>query len=134
MLTGGCLCGATRYEAGGTPYHETNCHCSMCRRAAGAAFVTWFSVKRPDFRWTGAPPAAYRSSPEAIRAFCATCGTTLTFEPDAKDELDITTASLDDPSALPPRDELHTATRLPWVSAEPGLPNYPGGTRQPGEA
>ena len=127
MLTGGCLCGATRYEAGGTPYHETNCHCSMCRRAAGAAFVTWFTVRRVEFRWTGAAPAAYRSSAAIVRTFCATCGTTLTFEDDALPaELDVTTCSLDDAACLPPRDETHTAGRLIWVSAEPGLPAYRG--------
>lgn len=126
MLTGGCLCGATRYEAGGTPYHVTNCHCSMCRRAAGAAFVTWFSVRRPDFRFTGAEPGAWRSSSHATRRFCASCGTSLTFESDHHpDELDITVCSLDDPAILPPQDQLETATRLPWVSLEPGLPDYP---------
>lgn len=32
MLKGGCFCGAVRYEAEGEPFHETNCHCSICRR------------------------------------------------------------------------------------------------------
>jgi hypothetical protein len=50
MLTGGCFCGAIRYEARGTPFHETSCHCSICRRTTGAPFVTWFSVRSPDFR------------------------------------------------------------------------------------
>jgi hypothetical protein len=126
MLTGHCLCGATRYEADGTPFHQSNCHCSMCRRAAGAPFVTWFSVRRSDLRWTAAEPAAYRSSDHATRRFCATCGTTLTFEDDRMpDELDLTTCSLDDPAALPPQDQLETDARVPWVSLEPGLPVFP---------
>ncbi len=43
MLRGGCFCGNIRYEAVGTPFNETNCHCSICRRTTGAPFVTWFS-------------------------------------------------------------------------------------------
>ena len=50
MLTGGCFCGAIRYEARGTPFDETNCHCSICRRTPGAPFVTWFSPRSSDFR------------------------------------------------------------------------------------
>jgi hypothetical protein len=128
MLTGGCLCGATRYEAQGTPFHETNCHCTMCRRATGAPVVTWFSVARSALRFTGQAPAAYRSSSHATRRFCATCGTQLTFETDRHpDEIDVTTCSLDEPAALPPHDQVMTETRLPWVSLETGLPAYPGG-------
>lgn len=126
MLTGGCLCGATRYEATGTPYHQTNCHCGMCRRAAGATYVTWFSVPRAEFRFTAATPAAYRSSAHATRRFCATCGTPLSFESDKHpDEIDVTTCSLDTPEVLPPADQTRTATRLPWVTLEPGLPTFP---------
>ena len=35
MLNGGCFCGAIRYETAGTPFHQTNCHCSICRRTTG---------------------------------------------------------------------------------------------------
>jgi len=49
MLMGGCFCGAVRYEAG-SPYHLTNCHCTTCRRTSGAPFVTWFSVRRAEFK------------------------------------------------------------------------------------
>ena len=30
MLTGGCFCGAIRYQPEGTPFHETNCHRPTC--------------------------------------------------------------------------------------------------------
>jgi hypothetical protein len=57
MLKGGCFCGRIRYEAAGTPFHETNCHCSICRRISGAPFVTWFSVSRSEFRLVCGEPA-----------------------------------------------------------------------------
>lgn len=123
VLKGGCFCGQVRYEAGGTPFHETLCHCSDCRRAAGAPTVAWFSVLRKDFRFTAGAPNLYRSSGHAIRRFCPNCGTQLTFEADAlPDELDVTIASLDDPDALPPRDHTRAAGRLAWDVIGDGLP------------
>ncbi|HTW71326.1 MAG TPA: GFA family protein [Acetobacteraceae bacterium] len=134
MLTGGCLCGAVRYEAGGTPFHAVLCHCSMCRRAAGAPAVAWFSVNRPDFRFTAGQPAAYRSTEHAIRRFCGGCGTQLTFESDEHPaEIDITTASLDDPENVPPADHVHDGTRLSWMRISDGLPRHPD-ARSEGES
>ncbi len=126
MLTGGCLCGAVRYEAAAAPFHETVCHCADCRRAVGAASVAWFSVPRMAFRWVSGIAAAYESSPGVLRRFCASCGTSLTFEAVA-DELDVTTCSLDDPAAVPPRDRTWVAERLPWDTLCDGLPAYPRG-------
>ena len=83
-LTGGCLCGAIRYEVRGAPYHRTVCHCSICRRSAGAPMVAWFSVKLADFAFTAGQPASYRSSAKAQRSCCPTCGTQLTFKLDAR--------------------------------------------------
>ena len=102
MLKGGCFCGAIRYEARGTPFHETNCHCSICRRTTGAPFVAWFSVPRSDFQFAQGTPARFRSSANGTRTFCPHCGTQLTFEHDDASELDVTTCSLDDPERLPP--------------------------------
>ena len=60
MLQGGCFCGRIRYEVAGTPFHETNCHCSICRRTTGAPFVTWFSVRPPEFRLVSGEPVRLR--------------------------------------------------------------------------
>jgi hypothetical protein len=126
MLTGGCLCGHVRYAADGAPFHETICHCSVCRRAAGAPMVAWFSVPRAGFRVVAGTPARFASSARAERTFCPRCGTPLTFEArDLADEVDVTTASLDDPEAVPPHDHTHTETRLRWVRLADGLPAYP---------
>jgi hypothetical protein len=127
MLRGGCFCGDIRYEADGTPFDETNCHCSICRRTTGAPSVAWFSVERAEFRFVSGTPVRFNSSEKAARSFCPRCGTQLTFEHrDFPDEIDVTTASLEDPSSVPPRDHTHTSSRLSWVKLADDLPLYPG--------
>ncbi len=126
MLTGGCYCGMVRYQATGAIFHETSCHCSICRRTTGAPFVAWFSVPRAAFRLTGGEPARFRSSSKGERSFCARCGTQLTFaHADLPDEIDITTCSLDEPNALPPKDHTWISSRLDWIALADGLPGHP---------
>lgn len=125
MLKGGCFCGRVRYEAAGAPTHETSCHCSICRRASGAAFVTWFTVPRSSFRFVSGEPARFKSTAKAVRSFCPECGTQLTFEhEDFADEIDVTTCSLDNPEALPPRDHTWTRSKLSWIELADALPQY----------
>ena len=120
MLTGGCFCEAIRYEARGTPFNETNCHCSICRRTTGAPFVTWFSVRSSDFRIIKGDPTRFNSTAKGIRSFCSRCGTQLTFEhADFPDEIDVTTSSLDAPELVPPRDHTRTSPRLRWIEVDP---------------
>jgi len=124
VLAGGCYCGDIRYEASGPPFQETICHCSICRRTAGAPMVAWFSVPRAQFRFLRGTPAQFRS-PQALRSFCQRCGTQLTFgHDDLPDEIDVTTASLDEPNAVPPREHIYTATRLDWIKLDDGLPQW----------
>lgn len=125
MLKGGCYCGAVRYEAAGKPFNETSCHCSICRRTSGAPFVAWFSVRRADFRLVAGTPVGFDSTPKARRTFCGRCGTPLTFQgTETPGEIDITTASLDDPNAVPPKDHTRTSSRLSWVRLADGLPEH----------
>ncbi|SRR6266508_3192228 len=125
MLQGGCFCGRIRYEVTGTPFHETNCHCSICRRTTGAPFVAWFSVRPSEFRLLSGDPSRFRSSSKAIRTFCPHCGTQLTFQGDDwPAEMDITTCSLDDPEALPSKDNTRTSSKLRWIHLADGLPVY----------
>ncbi len=125
MLQGGCLCGAVRYETDGAVFHESICHCSMCRRASGAPLVAWFSVPRPTLRIVAGSPAWYRSSAKAERGFCPSCGSALFFRSSLlTGEIDITTASLDDPARIPPRDQIYAAVRIPWVATIESLPSF----------
>jgi hypothetical protein len=127
MLTGGCLCGKVRYEAGGEPYHSGYCHCVTCRRASGAPVFAWFSVKLADFTVTG-DPRRYRSSDHGERLFCGDCGSQLFFD-DARypDEIDIANASLDAPATVPPDNHLYAKSRIDWVRFGDGLPVYDEG-------
>jgi hypothetical protein len=125
MLTGACHCGHVRYEASGVPFQRTNCHCTICRGTSGAAFVSWFSVQREDFRFVSGTPTRYASSESAVRFFCPRCGTQLTFESRASpDEVDVTTASLDEPDSLSPQDETWVKRRLSWIRVDDALPQY----------
>ncbi|MDJ0706599.1 MAG: GFA family protein [Leptolyngbyaceae cyanobacterium MO_188.B28] len=122
MLRGSCYCGDIRYKVKGAPFHQTNCHCSICRRTTGAPYVTWFSVSRADFRFTAGQPNRFRSTQKGIRSFCPRCGTQLTFEHEDQDEIDITTCSLEDPERVPPEDHIHTGSKPSWVALSDGLP------------
>jgi hypothetical protein len=125
MLTGGCFCGYIRFEAGGTPFHETLCHCSICRRTTGGACVAWISVPKAEFRVLSGHPASFNSTEQGTRSFCPQCGTQLTFEHTSfPEELDVTTTSLDEPEKLPPKDHTQTGTRLSWLHLDDALPQF----------
>jgi hypothetical protein len=125
VLEGGCLCGALRYRAAGKPCDITHCHCALCRRASGAAFVTWFSIPARGFSFVRGEPVRYASTPAALRTFCAKCGTPLTFQLHAaRDEIDVTLCSLDDPNRLTPEDHTFVRSRLHWIALADGLPQY----------
>lgn len=118
--TGGCQCGAVRYEISGTPEGEF-CHCGMCRRATGGAFAALAGVPKAAFRWTKGSPKAFASSTAAQRHFCGDCGTPLTFVYEASKNMNVTVGSLDDPeSAGPLTMEFAVESRLSWVQPMEG--------------
>ncbi|MBK6617943.1 MAG: GFA family protein [Nitrosomonas sp.] len=81
MITGSCLCGAIKYEITNPLQFARNCHCSMCRKATGAAFATWAYVEVSNFRWVQGEEqlGQYQSSPEIVRTFCKVCGSTMQY-------------------------------------------------------
>lgn len=121
---GGCLCGAIRYRINVEPRQVVHCHCSICRRAAGAPVVTWVTLPAGGFAVTQGAPRRYVSSPKASRQFCADCGTQLTFEFNKTRgvEIDVTAASLDVPDAFTPGQHVWFADRLRSLSIDPHLP------------
>jgi hypothetical protein len=99
----------------------------MCQRAAGAPVVAWAAFRRSDFRFVRGHPDPFRASDRAVRRHCAACGTALTFEYDgAPDTIDVTIASLDDPTATEPIYQIWTSSRLPWFHLDEHGPQFPG--------
>ena len=132
MSTGKCLCGSVTWEISGTPEFAYNCHCSMCRKAHGAAFGTYYFVKSSDFRWTGSQDSVKRhaSSDKLTRSFCGTCGSVT---PDPDDDGVFVPAGCHDDG--PPVDaHIFVGSRAPWYEISDDLPQhetYPPGQDLP---
>lgn len=122
-ITGGCQCGAVRYELRAIP-KSTICHCRMCQKAVGNFFAALAMVNKADLTWVSGEPSFYASSNVAKRGFCAACGTPLTFGFNERDTIEVTTGSLDDPAAFPMTEHFGIESRLPWVTIGEGLPQH----------
>lgn len=122
-LSGGCLCGRTRYEARPTHREGYYCHCRMCQLAFGNTRATFINLRKDQVRWTGAEaPRYYASSKFARRGFCGNCGTPLTFEFLDSENMDLSVGSLDDPSVLKPVEHSAVESRVERWHADDGLP------------
>jgi hypothetical protein len=126
MVTGGCSCGAVRYEARGDCSNSMVCHCRSCRRAAGAPVVPWVTFPRSGFRFTKGEPGEFRSSAPVVRTFCGACGTPLTYwHQRYGDAIDITTCSLDEPEKFAPTHHSWLNHDVSWVKFGDGLRAFP---------
>lgn len=115
-ISGGCMCGQIRCRLTCDPIYATMCHCSDCRRSCGAPAVAWITVPDGHFSFTQGESARFASSPNVERTFCSKCGTSLTFKSDRrKNEIDITTGSLDNPELYPSTQDSFCRERLPWI-------------------
>lgn len=123
---GGCHCGAVRYEVAGEPQHVALCHCSDCRKSSGAPMVAWAAFTEDQFKLVEGEPVTFNSSGAAMRSFCPKCGSGLyyrnaEFLPGI---VDIQSATLDDPEALPPGAHIQTAERIGWMETAHSLPAF----------
>ena len=130
-LAGGCHCGAVRYEVSGEPKHVALCHCSDCRKSSGAPMVSWAAFAEDEFKVTQGSPRTFNSSGTAMRSFCPDCGSGLyyTNAEYLPGIVDIQSATLDDPDALPAGAQIQTAERIGWMETAHTLPafeRYPG--------
>ncbi len=123
---GGCLCGAIRYRAEGAPYNVNVCYCTQCQRHTGAVMPAFAAFKLDCFRLLSGKPTSYRASNFATRQFCAACGSSLFWQRDGDDKLDVFFGTLDQPARLPPPDDqLWAEHRVSWVPDLPGIKTYP---------
>ena len=97
--TGGCQCGAVRYEVAKLG-RSSVCHCRMCQRAVGAFYAPL--VVAEGLTWTKGERRLFQSSNLSQRGFCGDCGTPLTLENIDDPFVEIATGTLDDPEQAPP--------------------------------
>jgi hypothetical protein len=121
-VTGGCQCGAVRYEITGPLSDPHICHCRMCQRAFGNFFAALVGVKRSDLNWNKQPPTVFHSSSIIKRGFCAKCGTPLSYANDESENLSVSIGSLDDPTLVEPKSQYGAEGRLPYIANLHTLP------------
>jgi hypothetical protein len=129
---GGCLCGAVRYTMHAPVRYLCYCHCTSCRRAAGAPMVPWGTVALANLRLLHGELTQYRSSPPVRRGFCATCGTGITYRhADRPQDIDVALATLDEPQHLAPEAHVWVSDKVPWLQITDGLPQFDGAPPAP---
>jgi hypothetical protein len=125
-ITGGCHCGAIRYEAEGEALTHALCHCKDCQRHAGAPMVGWTMYPQNAVKVTSGEPKLYESSEHGRRYFCPNCGTGLFYTNGhvMPGIIDIQSATYDDPNAIPARMHIQVADRIAWMQRAHELPAF----------
>lgn len=115
-MSGGCQCGAVRYHA--RYFLDTShiCHCRMCQKATGGFFAALIGVPRDALVWTRGMPGNFASSDHSSRGFCTECGTPLLYDYHASKHVCVTTGSLDNPAAFPPKIQFGVEGQMPWFA------------------
>ena len=126
--TGGCLCGAVRYEVTGDLAPIQLCHCGQCRKAQGGPFGANIPVAAAAFRLVLGEDALreYRASPGKRRVFCGVCGgPVFSQRDDAPETLRLRAGGLDVTEGLAVGLHIQTASAAGWWQIDDDLPAYP---------
>jgi len=108
-----------------------HCHCTMCQRNHGAAYVTWFGIPGDHLTVTEGEEllTKHASSEHGTRSFCRECGTSLFCESTKHPEhVDIPLANMDGEIDRAPQMHFFFDTHKEWVALEDGLPRLGGET------
>ena len=125
---GSCLCGAVEYQVYFPTRWCVHCHCSMCRAAHGAAFVTWVGVLRDQFEFISGEKYLtwYESSETAFRGHCNRCGSPLVFHSSRwADEIHVTFASFENAIDRSPAAHVWFDNHVDWVRLGDDLRCFP---------
>lgn len=126
ITTGGCLCGAVRYEVKGVLRDVINCHCTMCRRIHGS-FGPHSKARKADITVTDATGLAwYKTSEVARRGFCRLCGSSLFWEPFDQDAAGIVAGSLDGATGLKTIGHIFVGEKCDFYEISDGFPRFEG--------
>jgi hypothetical protein len=126
--TGGCLCGALRYEAEAEPQFSGLCFCADCRKASGSGFIPFIGFSSQAVRFTGSSvkfSSKAASGRDAVRNSCPKCGSLVHGGEIGKhDQFTIYAGTLDDPSMFHPTIAIFTRDHPQWATIPAGLKTY----------
>jgi hypothetical protein len=128
-FTGGCACGAVRYEIAAEPVFQVHCHCRHCQQKSGTGHGSYLTFLGRD-RVTVTGEAAHwdiagDSGNLKTRSFCPTCGSPVHLTSAAMpDHFTIHAASLDDPARFTPQVVFYAARAYDWDHVDPALPKF----------
>ncbi|MCM5680166.1 GFA family protein [Schlegelella sp. S2-27] len=126
--TGGCACGAIRYEISVEPLMQNDCQCRDCQHKSGTGHGSYLSFPRSGVKHSG-PVTRWDvvadSGNVKTRAFCPTCGSPvyMTFS-DMPDVFTVHAASLDDPGRYQPQLVTYTVRGHAWDVLDAALPKF----------
>jgi hypothetical protein len=127
--TGGCACGAVRYEISGEPIFSNDCQCRDCQRESGTGHGSHLSFLRTGVVTLTGEVKTWDIRADSgnikTRAFCPTCGSPvyMTFAA-MPDIFTIRAASLDDPSRYQPQVVTYRLGGHVWDYLDPALPTF----------
>lgn len=125
LQTGGCLCGAVRFEVRAEPIFVCICHCHSCRKATGGAMVPWATFHLSDVNFTQGALEDRASSAGVTRGHCPRCGTGISYRHELRPgEIDLTLAGMDDATVFAPTAHIWVEDKLPWIVIGDDLPQY----------
>ena len=132
--TGGCACGAIRFETSSEPVFENHCQCGHCQKRSGTGHGSYLTFpQRADVTVIGEAKTwrvTADSGNEKIHAFCPTCGTPVYLTFAAMPELFVIhAASLDDPGQFNPQVVTYGISGHVWDTIDPSLQKF---ARMPG--
>ena len=128
-FTGGCLCGAIRFEISSKYLNAMKCYCEMCRKAHGGAYSTHIVVRPERIAWIkGADTlTAYKSSENGFREFCPACGTHIKIHGQTGDDtIAIPAGTVDGKPEVTLLGHMFTADLVPWHQITDDLPAHSG--------
>lgn len=134
MHEGGCICGAVRYRARGSPAVSMVCHCRFCQRRLGSAFATiaYFNEENVELAQGQVSEYEHRSDESGrwLRMqFCPRCGTTVTHAAEVRPGMKaVAIGTLDDPDALGIERHIWVRSKRPWVSIPAETAVFPKGS------
>jgi hypothetical protein len=126
--TGGCACGAVRFETRAPHIAVGACHCTDCQKASGGGPNYVVLVPRAAFHVTKGQARAFAktgdSGREALRYFCPDCGTPLWSEPQGQPFNPVKLGAFDDSSDLAPMMHIYTSSAPAWHSIDRSKPCF----------